>query len=114
MRPPTRSDYEPIVKAQMLAHKLGGEELTLRSSLLLMRDMAIGRKNSACEPAWMLLDVIERLASDNGMNPRVDVDTLREIRRVCLNCACSASSLDTLFAPPLLPLDEGEANVRHG
>lgn len=110
-RPPRRSDYESIVRG--LRPLVGEDELTLRSSLLLMRDQAMGRKNSACEPAWMILDVIERIASDNAMNHRVDVETLGELRRICLNCACAASSLDTLFAPPL-PLDEGEANARHG
>ena len=96
-RPPQRSDYEPIVKG--LRPFVGQEELILRSSLLLMRDQAMGRKNSACEPAWLILDVIERIATDNAMNHRVDVETLRELRRVCLNCACAASSLDTLFRP---------------
>ena len=110
-RPPRRSDYEQIVRG--LRPHVGEEELTLRSSLLLMRDMAMGRKNSACEPAWMILDVIERIATENGMNHRVDVETLRELRRICLSCACAASSLDTLFAPPL-PLDQGGADARHG
>lgn len=104
-RPARREDYLPIVKA--LRPFIGEDELELRASLLLMRDQAMGRKNSACEPAWMLLDVIERTASENAMNHRVDVETLRELRRLCLNCACTASSFDTVFSPRL-PLEEAK------
>ena len=110
-RPPKREDYEPIVKG--LLPFVGEEELMLRSSLLLMRDQAMGRKNSACEPAWAILDVIERIASDNAMYHKIDLETLRELRRVSLNLACAAASLDTIFAPRL-PLNEGEADARHG
>lgn len=108
-RAPTRSDYEPIVRG--MRPFIQGEELELRASLLLMRDQSLGRKNSACAPAWMLLDVIESVANENAMNCKVDVETLRELRRICLNCACAASSFDALFNPRL-PLDEGEENGR--
>jgi hypothetical protein len=107
-RPPRREDYIPIVKG--LRPFIGDEELTLRSSLLLMRDRAMATKNNACEPAWMLLDVVERVAAENAMNSRVPVEDLRELRRLCLNCVCAASSFDTLFQPRL-PLGEGEANA---
>lgn len=104
-----REDYHAIVRG--LRPFVGDEELDLRSSLLLMRDQAMGRKNVACEPAWHILDVIERLATDNAMNHKADVETLRELRRVSLNLACASSSLDALFQPRL-PLVEGEANGR--
>jgi hypothetical protein len=107
-RAPRRSDYEPIVKG--LRPFIGDEELTLRSSLLLMRDRAMATKNSVCEASWMLLDVVESIAMANAMNDRVDIETLREMRRVCLNIVCAASSLETIFQPKL-PLDEGEANA---
>jgi hypothetical protein len=107
-----RSDYEAIVKG--LRPFVGEEELTLRSSLLLMRDRAMATKNSACEPAWMLLDLVERQASDNAMNHRVSIEDLRELRRLCLNCVCAASSFDTLYQPRLPGFDEGEANGRGG
>ena len=111
LRPPRRADYVSIVRGlKPLCH---GEELDLRCSLLLMRDQAMGRKNVACEPAWLILDVIERIATDNALHHKVKLDDLRELRRIALNLACAASSLDTLFAPPL-PLDEGEADARHG
>lgn len=106
-RPPRREDYEPIVKG--LRPFIQGEELTLRTSLLLMRDRAMATKRTACEPAWLLLDVVERTASENALNEKVDVETLRELRRICLNVACAASSFDGLFNPRL-PLDDGEAN----
>ena len=108
-RAPTRADYEPIVRG--LRPFIDGEELELRSSLLLMRDRAIATKNNACEPAWMLLDVVEHVASENAMNNRIDLDSLREMRRICLNVVCAASSFDAMFQPRL-PLQGGEANGR--
>jgi hypothetical protein len=106
VRVPKRSDYEPIVRG--LRPMCDGEELMLRSSLLLMRDRAMATKTRACEPAWMLLDVVERVASENAMNHRVDLESLREMRRLCVMCVCNASGFDALFQPRL-PLGEGEA-----
>jgi hypothetical protein len=105
-RAPQRSDYEAIVRG--LRPFIEGEELTLRSSLLLMRDRAMSTKNSACEPAWLLLDVVERTASENAMNHRVSIEDLRELRRLCLSCVMAASGFDAMFHPRL-PL-EGEGN----
>jgi hypothetical protein len=107
-RPPRREDYEPIVKG--LRPFIEGEELVLRSSLLLMRDRAMATKFSACEPSWHLLEVVERVASENAMNWRVTIDDLREIRRLCVMCVTNASGFDALFQPRL-PLDEGEADA---
>jgi hypothetical protein len=101
-RPPRREDYEPIIKG--MRPFCEGEELTLRSSLLLMRDRAMSTKNSASEYAWTLLDVVERVGADHAMNHRVDVESLREMRRICLNIVCAASSFDAMYQPRL-PLD---------
>jgi hypothetical protein len=109
-RVPRREDYEGVVKG--LRPFVCGEELSLRSSLLLMRDRAMATKSRACEPSWHLLDVVERVASENAMNWKVTVDDLREIRRLCLNCVASASSFDALFHPRLPGLEDGEANGR--
>ena len=98
-RVPTRADYEPIVRG--LRPFVDGEELELRSSLLLMRDRAMATKSNASEYAWSLLDVVERVASEHAMNHRVDLDTLRELRRVCLNIVCAAASFDAMFQPRL-------------
>jgi hypothetical protein len=103
-RVPQRSDYEGIVKG--LRPLCDGEELMLRSSLLLMRDRAMATKQRACAPAWALLDVVESIASECALNHKLAVDDLRELRRLCLNCVASASSFDTLFQPRL-PLEEG-------
>jgi hypothetical protein len=105
-RPPQRSDYEPIIKG--LRPLCDGEELMLRSSLMLMRDRAIATKSRACEPAWLLLDVVERVGAEHAMNHRVDVESLREMRRICLNIVCAASSFDAMYQPRL-PLEDGEA-----
>jgi hypothetical protein len=108
-RPPRREDYEPIIRGlRPLVH---GEELMLRSSLLLMRDRSMATKQSACAPAWALLDVVERVASESALNHKLQIDELREIRRLCLNCVASASSFDALFHPRLPGLDDGEATT---
>jgi hypothetical protein len=104
-RPPRRSDYVSIVKGLLVL--CDGEELELRSSLLLMRDRAMATKPRACEPSWHLLDVIENVARETALNPRMGVEQLRELRRLCLNTVATASSFDTLYQPRL-PLD-GEA-----
>lgn len=111
-RPPRREDYEPIVKG--LRPLVEGEELTLRSSLLLMRDRAMATKQAACAPSWALLDVVERVASESALNHKLQVDELRELRRLCLNCVASASSFDTLFQPRIPGLDQGEADASRG
>lgn len=108
-RVPVRSDYEAIVKG--LRPMCDGEELMLRTSLLLMRDRAMATKPRASEYAWSLLDVVERVGADHAMNHRVDVESLREMRRICLNIVCAASSFDGMYQPRL-PLEEGEANGR--
>jgi len=108
-RPPRRSDYEPIVRG--LRPFIEGEELMLRSSLLLMRDMAMGTKYAACEPSWRLLDLIENVASETAMNHRMGVEQLRELRRLCAACVAAARDFDLLFQPRL-PLDQGEADAR--
>lgn len=108
-RVPRREDYEPIVKG--LRPFIKDEELMLRTSLLLIRDRAMATKPRACEPAWLLLDLVERQASDVAMNHKVNVDDLKEIRRLCLTCVMAASGFDMLYQP-LLPLDEGEADAR--
>jgi hypothetical protein len=108
-RPPQRSDYLPIVRG--MRPFVSDEEADLRASLLLMRDRAMATKNSASEYAWSLLDVVERVGADHAMNHRVDVESLREMRRICLNIVCAASSFDAMYQPRL-PLGEGEANGR--
>lgn len=108
-RSPRREDYEPIVRG--LRPLCDGEELMLRTSLLLMRDRAMATKNHACEPAWIILDVVERTASDNAMNSRVGLEDLRELRRLCVSCVMAANGFDMMFQPRL-PLEEGEAHAR--
>lgn len=108
VRPPRASDYEPIVRG--LRPCISDEELKLRSSLLLMRDRAMATKGASttCAPSWALLDLVERVASENAMNHQVPVETLAELRRLCVMCVTAASSFDTLFQPRL-PLEDGEA-----
>lgn len=108
--PPRRSDYESIVKG--LRPLCDGEELMLRSSLLLMRDRAMATKQVASEPAWMLLDVVERVSSENALNHLIPLDVLRELRRLCVMCVANASGFDAVFHPRLPGLDQGEADGR--
>lgn len=107
-RPTRRDDYVQIVKG--LRPHVAGEELDLRSSLLLMRDRAMSTKPIACAPSWAILDVIEQVASESALNPRMGVEQLRMLSYLCLKCACTAKDFDTLFQPQL-PLGEGEANA---
>jgi hypothetical protein len=108
-RPPKRSDYDAIVRG--LKPLCDGEELLIRTSLLLMRDRAISTKPIACEAAWALLDIVDREASDAALNQRAKLDDLRELRRLCIQCVMTASGFDMLYQPRL-PLEEGEANAR--
>lgn len=109
-RPPRREDYEPIVRG--LRPLCDGEEMMLRSSLLLMRDRAMATKPNASESGWALLDIVEREASDAALNHRVGLDDLRELRRLCVQCVMTASGFDMLYQPRLPGLEEGEANAR--
>lgn len=109
-RPPCRSDYEPIVKG--LRPLCDGEELMLRSSLLLMRDRAMATKQVACQPSYMLLEVVERIASENALNHLIDIDTLRELRALCVRTVTCASGFDAVFQPRLPGIDQGEADGR--
>jgi hypothetical protein len=111
-RPPKREDYEPIVKG--LRPLVDGEELDLRCSLLLMRDRAIATKNTVSAPAWQLLDVVQCETSDNALNWRVDIEGLRELRRLCANCIAAAASFEALYNPKQLAVDkaQGEDNGR--
>jgi hypothetical protein len=100
-----KADYLPIVRA--LRPWMNDEEAELRASLLLFRDRACTTKPTCCEPSWALLDVVERIGSDNAMNYRVPVDQLRELRRLCAQCVMAARDFDTLFQSRL-PLEGGE------
>lgn len=110
-RPPRAEDYAPIVRG--LRPFLSDEEVQLRSSLMLMRDRAISTKGASttCAPSWALLDVVEQVASESAMNHQVPVETLKELRRLCVQCVMAASNFDTLFQPRL-PLNDGEADGR--
>jgi hypothetical protein len=104
-RPPRRSDYESIVKG--LRPLCDGEELMLRTSLLLMRDRAIATKPISCESSWALLDIVDRETSDAAFRS-LSLDDLRELRRLCIQCVMTASGFDGLYQPRLPGLEGGE------
>lgn len=108
-RPPRREDYDPIVKG--LRPFCDGEELELRTSLLLMRDRAIATKPIACASSWALLDIVEKEAAEVAFRS-IPIDDLREFRRLCVRCVSTASGFDVLYQPHLPGLEEGEANAR--
>lgn len=110
IRPPRREDYEPIVKAHMPCRVFEGEELMLRSSLLLMRDRAMATKQVASESGWALLDIVEREASVAALHRDIDIPSLREFRRLCLACVMAASGFDLIYQASL-PSQKGEANA---
>lgn len=106
-RPPRRSDYEPIVRG--LRPLCDGEELMIRTSLLLMRDRAIATKPIACASAWALLDIVEKEVNEIALRT-IPIEDLRQFRYLCLRCVTTASGFDVLYQPGLPGL-EGEANV---
>lgn len=108
-RPPRREDYEPIVRG--LKPLCDGEELMLRTSLLLMRDRAIATKATACEASYVLLELVERETSIAALHHSIDIPSLTEFRRLCIQCVLAASSFDTLYQADL-PLTKGEAHGR--
>ncbi len=109
---PKREDYIPIVRNFLPSAE--GEQLTLRASLLLMRDRAMATKPIACEESWHLLDLVERTAARDAFRPMSDAE-LTELRRLLVMCVATASSFDTLFihAPALAAqLAAGEPDAR--
>lgn len=104
-QPPRRQDYEPNVRAFLPG--VEGEELQMRASLLLMRDCAMATKPIASEHGWLLLDVVERTASQYAFWS-MPLDDLREIRRLLLNVVAAASGFDALFCPGLSATEVGD------
>lgn len=111
IRQPRREDYEPIVKA-MRPH-CQGEEMMLRSSLLLMRDRAVSTKQVACSPSWAMLDVVERESGEAALSFNITTDELREIRRICILVIGHAREFDALYCRRFSP-SQGEANAKGG
>lgn len=108
MRPPRRSDYEPIVKG--LRPLCEGEELMLRSSLLLMRDRAMATKRTASPAGYALLDMVEQVTSGEAFNHRLPIEELREIRRLCVQSVMIARGFDAIYQPALPGIEDGEAH----
>jgi hypothetical protein len=79
-----------------------------------MRDRAMATKATPCEPAWALLDVVERVASESRDEPP---------RRTSTNCASSggcastasaaASSFDCTVSASVAGLDDGGDERSH-
>lgn len=93
-RLPKRADYEGTVHGVLPLCE--GEELLLRSSLLLMRDRALATMPFASAAAWTLLNVVERQASEAALRS-IAIGELRDIRQLCIQCVTTASSFDALF-----------------
>ena len=108
-RPPRKEDYVPIVRAHLLGRRIEGEELTLRTSLLLMRDRAIATKPIASEPGWHLLDIVEKQAGVAALCTSISVEDLRQFRYLCLRCVGTASDFDMLYSAH--PAGDGEADA---
>lgn len=105
-RPPRKEDYFDVVRG--LRPLCQGEELILRSSLLLMRDRAMATKEVACQSGYALLEVVEREASGVALNPRCTVEDLREFQRLCIRLVSTAQGFDMLYQPHI-PGIEGES-----
>lgn len=108
----SRTDYEAVVKS--LRPHVGDEELKLRSSLLLARDVAMATKAYACESAWKLLDVIERETSAVALDHHFKPDDLRKVHELVKHCAIAAQGFDKLYQPMFPGISDGEANAKRG
>lgn len=97
-----REDYEPNVRAFLPSCE--GDELEIRSALLLMRDLSAAAKPQASEQGWCLLDVVERTASESAFRA-MKLDELTELRRLLRQVVAAAAGFDQLYAPAL-PLGE--------
>lgn len=100
-RPTRREDYEPVVKGMIPF--CSGEELRLRTGLLLMRDRAMSTKAHAVSTgmsasAWALLDIIIREASESAFQG-MPIEALREFRALCVKCVLIAQAFDRLYQP---------------
>lgn len=95
---PSREDYVPAVRAFCPAAE--GEELELRASLLLMRDMSMSTKPRCSEEGWQILDLVERTASRDAFRS-MSIAELAEIRRLLIRLVSTASGFDALFARQL-------------
>lgn len=93
-----REDYEPNVRAFLPG--VDGEELEIRSALLLMRDLSAAAKPQASEQGWCLLDVVERTASTSAFRA-MPLAELVELRRLLRQVVAAAAGFDQLYAPQL-------------
>jgi hypothetical protein len=93
-RAPTREDYAPSVRTFLPG--CDGEELQMRSALLLMRDRAMATKPICSEEGWAILDLVERTASRDAFRP-MPLDELKEVRRLCVMLVATASGFDALY-----------------
>lgn len=109
-RPPRREDYEPIVRGMIPF--CDGDELRLRTGLLLLRDRAMATKAGAVnsgmsQSAWALLDIVEREASESAFQA-MPIEVLSEFRELCVKCVVIAQAFDRIYQPKLPGMDEGE------
>lgn len=88
---PARDRYKPIV----LHHCPGceGETLSLRCSLLLIRDNAASALRRCSDESAGVLTEVQRLAATYAFAP-IPTDELKELRRALLNLTASASSIE--------------------
>lgn len=89
-----RDKYVPIVRHHM--PHCEGEELSLRCSLLLMRDQAASRLDKCSEEAWPTLSEVNRLATLYAYR-RIPLGELRDLRRRLIQLTMCASGLE-MFA----------------
>lgn len=73
-----------------------GEELELRSRLLLIRDLAIRALGYASEEAYPLLQAISQMAGKYAL-AEISVDQLREMRRILVMSSAAANSMQVLI-----------------
>lgn len=72
-----------------------GEELEMRSRLLLIRDLALRALGYATEEAYPLLHAVSEMAGRYALTP-VTLPQLREMRRILVMTSAAANSMQVL------------------
>ena len=103
---PQRAAYEPAVRN--LLPGCEGDELLLRSSMMLLRDQAANRMKHCSDEAYGVLQQVQRLGSDHALTS-MPVDALASVRRAMVRLSAQASDLEAIFGTWSYDLEQGKA-----
>jgi hypothetical protein len=91
---PQRAAYEPAVRHFLPGCE--GDELLLRSSMMLLRDQATSRMRHCSDEAYGVLQQVQRLGQEQAL-ASMPHDVLAQLRGVMLRLTAQAAALETVF-----------------